>query len=103
MTRPPSHDWQLDPTALGKPLDSAKLRKVAINSEGRVIGDGHHRTTISDATVLEMRNLAEFRGATSTELADRFHLPLSHVRKILKYQRRADTPREWRTVTDGEN
>lgn len=100
--RRPRSDWQLDPNALGKPLDVAKLRRVAINSEGRIIGDGHHRCTISDETVTELRNLHEYRGVSSTELASRFGLPLHHVRKILKYQRRADTVRGWKKVEDGE-
>jgi hypothetical protein len=100
--RRPSSDWQLDPRALGKPLDAVKLRLVAINSEGRIIGDGHHRCTISDETVTEIRDLYEYGKETPRQLAARFSLKLGTVQELLKYRRRADVPREWKKMQDGE-
>ena len=102
--KPPSDNWQLADNAIGKPLDRAKLRKVALNADGNIIGDGHHRCKISDATVSMLRRLYEspHSNLTPTQLAEHFELSVSTVQEILKYRRRADVPRDWRRVDDGE-
>lgn len=79
-------------------------RRVPVNDRGYRIGEGHHNCTIPDAVVVRIRDLKEYENVSSPEIARRLGLRLEAVRKIVRYQRRAYVPRNWRTieVKDGE-
>lgn len=59
-----------------------------------MIGEGHHRSTIPDAVVVEIRDLYEYRALSIREimakLAERgIQVRYRTVRKIVNYERRA--------------
>jgi len=64
---------------------------VALNENGRPIGENHHRSTISDETVDLIRELHEDEGISTIRIALRLKLNKETVRKICNYERRAQT------------
>ena len=52
------------------------------------IGDDHHRTKITDATVTAMRDRYELQKWTMNQIADHYRVPFWTVRAILRYVRR---------------
>jgi DNA invertase Pin-like site-specific DNA recombinase len=72
---------------------------VAYNEGGRRIGETHHNASIPDAVVDLIRERHEDDGVISNqELAEEFGLSLSTVKKLLQYQRRAQTPARWKAL-----
>jgi DNA invertase Pin-like site-specific DNA recombinase len=74
---------------------------VAVNENGRRIGEGHHNATITDETVNAIRELHEDHGIGYRRLARQFGLHVETVKKICRYQRRAATPKAWKRVEQG--
>lgn len=72
--------------------------RVTINDSNRIIGEGHHRSKISDRLVNQLRTLNENWGLGWRTLARQFELPEGTVKKILSYERRNGVVRGWRTV-----
>lgn len=62
--------------------------RVAINQEGRIIGEAHHRAKISDRLVDKLRDLNLHWGLGWRTLAKQFDLPPSTVKSILSFRRR---------------
>lgn len=63
----------------------------------RPVGERHHRATIPDAVVRELRDLYEYRKVRCRELVELFAkrgivLRYRTVRKIVAYQRRLSCP-----------
>lgn len=77
-------------------------RKVPVNEKGYRIGEGHHNSTISDAVIKLWRDMHEYHGLSVPEIARRQGAAECTVRKVVYYQRRADIPRDYREVEDGE-
>lgn len=71
-------------------------RYVALDYNGRRIGDSHHRTRIPDAVVLAIRELHEHECVPVREIAERMRLAYWTTRKIVYYQRRISQPDTWR-------
>lgn len=76
--------------------------RVAVNEEGRRIGEGHPRSTISDADVKRMRDLHEFEGVGVRRIARLMGLRHTTVARILAYSRRNQTPHEWKQCPESE-
>jgi ribosome-binding protein aMBF1 (putative translation factor) len=69
---------------------------VAVNENGRRIGEGHHNATITDETVAVIRELHEDRGWGYRRIAKHLSLRWQTVAKIARYQRRSAVPSSWR-------
>lgn len=65
---------------------------IAVNDEGRRIGQSHHRAKLSDAEVDLMRELHEDYGFGYRRLAAKFECGVTTVRHIVTYAKRAQTP-----------
>lgn len=77
--------------------------RVALNEEGRRVGECHHRAKISDAVVHELRDLHEHKGLRYRQLIEMFaergvKLSESNVKKICNYMRRNQTPTRFKDV-----
>lgn len=71
---------------------------VAVNENGRRIGDSHHNSKISNKTVDEIRDAHEDLGLSYDKLAKLFNLNKSHIQKICEYSCRAQTVANFRKV-----
>lgn len=71
---------------------------VPVNDRGIRIGQYHHRSTIPDEIVDQMRDLHEIRGLSYGQLAMKFKLKYHYVKKICLYQRRVQIPHDWKRV-----
>jgi hypothetical protein len=71
---------------------------VAVNERGRRIGETHHNAHISQALVDEMRARHEEGGLGYRKISRELNVPLTTVRKICTYERRAQTPERWKTA-----
>jgi len=71
---------------------------VPVNDRGIGIGQYHHRSTIPDEIVDQMRDLHEIRGLSYMQLAMKFKLNYHYVKKICRYERRAQIPHDWKRV-----
>lgn len=63
------------------------------NERGYRVGEHHHRATIADAVVHELRELHEHRGISYVQLVELFRargitIRYNAVRKICRYERR---------------
>lgn len=76
-------------------------QRVAFSEAGRALGDAHHRCTVPDAVVAQIRDLREQRGFTLREIVRATGVAFVTVRKIVYYQRRNNVPREYREVECG--
>ena len=71
---------------------------VAINEDGRRIGETHHNAYISDELVERIRNRVEYEGATCPQLSRELSLPFGTIRKIVTYERRAQIAVRWKAI-----
>lgn len=71
-------------------------RRVAINEAGDRVGETHPGARHPDALVNKLRDLHENYGYGYRRLARQFELSFTTVKKWLRYERRAQTPVEWR-------
>jgi len=71
---------------------------VPVNERGIRIGQYHHRSTISDEIVDQMRDLHEIRGLSYGQLAIKFKISYNTIAKICRYERRAQIPDRWKRV-----
>lgn len=71
-------------------------RYVALDYNGRRIGDSHHRTRIPDAVVLTIRELYEHEHVPIREIARRLRVGYWSARNIAYYYRRISRPVTWR-------
>lgn len=77
-------------------------RRVAINENGRRIGETHHRATVPDATIQEIRDLHELEGWGYRRIAVALGLRHTYVAKVCAYQLRAQTADHWIRLPDPE-
>lgn len=75
-----------------------RTRLVPVNEDGRRINEGHPRCTIPDLTVRQLRDDHEVLGLAARALAIKYELSQSTIEKIIYYQRRLQTARDWRRV-----
>lgn len=72
------------------------MRKyVAVNDRGRRIGEDHPRATLSDDTVDLIRELHEDEGRSYCYIAMRLKISYHTIKKICRYERRAQIPDKW--------
>lgn len=71
---------------------------VALNEDGRRIGETHHRARITDSMVEQIRDLHEYDGKTPRQIAASLGLTFRTVKKICDYERRVQVPHSWRRV-----
>jgi AraC-like DNA-binding protein len=71
---------------------------VAVNEDGRRIGETHHRARISDELVEAIRDRHEYDHWGYRRIAKAFGLRRSTVQKICGYERRIQRPITWKTV-----
>lgn len=64
---------------------------VAVNEQGRLIGESHPRAKLTDHDVDLIRELAEY-GMSYRELARKFECDESTIRRIVSCERRGSTP-----------
>ena len=79
------------------------MKDVPLNEIGRRIGESHHRSTISDAIVSDIRDLHEIKHKSYAWIARRYRIPKCTIAKICRYERRAHRPERWRRVDDNGN
>lgn len=73
-------------------------RLVAVNENGQRIGETHHNATIPDEVVAAIRDLHEEQRIGYRRLARMFLLHVETVKKLCRYQRRAQVPKGWKRV-----
>lgn len=71
---------------------------IPVNEKGRRIGQYHPRSTVSDEMVEQMREMHEERGKSYGQIALKFKKSINTVKKICRYERRAETPARWKRV-----
>lgn len=70
---------------------------IAVNEQGRRVGDSHHNAKLTDHEVdllLAMRD----EGLTYQQLADKFEISKSQARNIVKGIKRCQTPARYKAV-----
>jgi Mor family transcriptional regulator len=72
---------------------------IALNENGRRIGQTHPNARIPDAVVERIRDRHEYDGAGYRQLTEEFQLSLNTIGKICTYQRRAQTPARWKAIS----
>ena len=69
---------------------------VAVNENGRRIGEEHPRSKLTDAQVDRIRDLHEYHDMTYEQLAAMYQVPKTTIASICQYMRRAQTPFGWK-------
>lgn len=72
-------------------------RRIALNEDGRRIGEGHHRATISDAVVALCRTLHD-QGWGYRRIAKHLGLRRDTVRRLCTCERRNQFARKWKSA-----
>lgn len=65
---------------------------VALNENGKPIGQGHHKAGLTDEQVDRIRDLREDHELTYDQLAKMFGVHRSSIASICQYRTRAQTP-----------
>lgn len=78
--------------------DGNNIRVVGVNEKGLRVGEDHQRAVLSDRDVALMRDLHENHGWGYKRLSAKFECGRTTVRKICKYQMRAQAVHGHRTV-----
>jgi DNA invertase Pin-like site-specific DNA recombinase len=74
---------------------------VAYNEAGRRIGETHANARIPDSVVDLIRERHEDDAISYAACSKEFRLSLPTVKKILTYQRRAQTAARWKALVHG--
>lgn len=81
-------------------------RIFAVNENGRRIGESHQAACLTDEQVDRIRDLHEDHGLSYLQLASMYSVSKQTIASICQYQRRAQTPFGFKTLTveddDGE-
>lgn len=77
-----------------------RVQFVAVNEQGYRIGSSHHNARLSDEVIDKIRDMHEDQEIGYRKLAKIFDIPLSTIKKICKYERRAQTPDRWKKIID---
>lgn len=73
---------------------------VAVNENGRRIGEDHPRSKLSDEQVDRIRDLHEYHDMTYEQLAAMYQVPKTTIASICQYMRRAQTPFGWKKLRE---
>lgn len=76
-------------------------KTVAVNENGRRIGQDHPRANLSDEQVNRIRDLREDHDLSYDQLAAMFQVPKATIQSICQYRTRAQTPFGWKKL-EGE-
>jgi DNA invertase Pin-like site-specific DNA recombinase len=77
-----------------------RVQFVAVNEQGYRIGASHHNARLPDEVIDKIRDMHEDKEVGYRKLAKIFDIPLSTIKKICKYERRAQTPDRWKKIID---
>jgi DNA invertase Pin-like site-specific DNA recombinase len=77
-----------------------RVQFVAVNEQGYRIGSSHHNARLSDEVIDKIRDMHEDQEIGYRKLAKIFDIPLSTIKKICKYERRAQTPDRWKKIVN---
>lgn len=73
-------------------------KTVAVNDAGLRIGEGHPNAKLTDAEVERIRSLHEDDGMSYDTLAEKFEVSKWAIGRICRYERRAQTPANFKAV-----
>lgn len=74
------------------------IRYVCINDRGLRIGESHHKAKLTNKEVDEVRDLHEILGWGYRKIAREYGVSKSCIAEICRYEKRADTPFDWKKV-----
>lgn len=77
-----------------------KVRLVAVNSEGRRIGEDHPRAVLSDHDIELLWSLRAL-GWGCKRIAKKLECSRRHVRDVVKGRRRCQAPAQFKSVSGG--
>lgn len=75
---------------------------IAVNEQGRRIGEYHQNAKISDRLVDEIRDMREYEGKSYGEISKKTGIRRSTIQKICLYERRNQYPDRWKKVQQDE-
>lgn len=75
-------------------------KTVAVNDAGLRIGEGHHCAVLTDSEVDLIREMHENDGVSYKTLAEKFEVSKGAVAKLCRYERRAQTPANWKKIKE---
>ena len=81
-----------------KPPGSSDRKVVAVNENGRRVGETHHNARVPDAVVNQIRDLHENQQISYKKLAEMFDLRPDYVARVCRYERRAQQPHSWKKL-----
>lgn len=73
-------------------------RYVALNEDGRPIGQYHHNATVPEVLVSRCRDLREEQGLSYGAIARMLGLKRSYVQKVCNYEIRAQQAHGWKRL-----
>lgn len=73
-------------------------KKIAINENGKRIGEDHQHAVLTNDQVDRIRDLHEDYDLTYDQLASMFSVSKSCIAGICQYRRRAQTPFGWKNL-----
>lgn len=71
---------------------------VALNERGWRIGEGHHNSKLADKDVDMIRELREEHRVPISDLAQKFEVSETLIKRICRYEIRCQTPNRWKVV-----
>ena len=77
-----------------------RVHFVAVNEQGYRIGSSHHNARLPDDVIDKIRDMHEDNEIGYRKLSKIFNIPLSTIKKICKYERRAQTIDRWKKIID---
>lgn len=73
-------------------------KMIAINEQGKRIGQGHQFAKLTDEQVDRIRDLHEEHNLSYSQLAAMYQVSKSVIAGICQYRRRAQTPFGWKKL-----
>lgn len=87
-----------EPKEFSEPAEYPRV--VPVKEAGLRIGEEHPRAKLTDAEVERIRSLHEDEEMTYKALAEKFEVSWHCIGRICRYERRAQTPAEWKTIKE---
>lgn len=78
----------------------ADQKLIAVNEQGKRIGESHHHAKLTNEEVERIRDLHEYHSLTYTQLASMYCVSKSMIAGICQYRRRAQTPFGWKKLME---
>lgn len=73
-------------------------KMIALNEQGKLIGEDHQFATLTNEQVDRIRDLHEDHGLSYGQLATMYNASKSTIAGICQYRRRAQTPFGWKKL-----